>query len=57
MSIGDVHAGPNALETGTSARGTVFPVGHAAWAVPRDHLRAHYNRHDGPVDVLLAGGA
>ena len=63
--VGDI--GPSAdgvmlLGAGRAGRGfvpggTVFPVSHAAWAIPRDHLRAHYNRHDGPVDVLLAGGA
>lgn len=37
--------------------GEVFPVEAAAWMVPRDHLRAHYYRHDGPVDVLAGGGA
>ena len=31
------------------------PVNKAEWLVPRDHLRAHYNRHDGPVDVLAGG--
>ena len=31
------------------------PVSEAEWIVPRDHLRAHYNRHDGPVDVLAGG--
>ena len=35
--------------------GAAFPVGAAAWMVVRDHLRAHYNRHDGPVEVLGAG--
>lgn len=31
------------------------PVSGDGWIVPRDHLRAHYDRHDGPVDVLAGG--
>ena len=33
-----------------------FPVAAPAFLVPRAHLAAHYDRHDGPVPVL-AGGA
>ncbi|HIH03204.1 MAG TPA: hypothetical protein HA263_04935 [Methanoregulaceae archaeon] len=29
-------------------------AGAAAWMVVRDHFRAHYYRHDGPVEVLEA---
>lgn len=36
--------------------GEIFPVEAAAWMVVRDHLRAHYYRHDGPIEVL-AGSA
>jgi hypothetical protein len=32
-----------------------LPVDTAEWLVVRDHLRAHYYRDDGPVEVL--GGA
>lgn len=35
--------------------GAAFPVETAAWMVVRDHLRAHYHRHDGRVEVLGAG--
>lgn len=49
MLLGASRAG-----RGFVADGEAFPVEAAAWIVPRDHLRAHYNRHDGPVDVLEA---
>lgn len=32
--------------------GTTVPVDAPAFAIPRDHLRAHYYRDDGPVEVL-----
>ena len=34
--------------------GETFPVEAPAWMVVRDHLRAHYYRDDGPVEVLGA---
>jgi hypothetical protein len=30
-------------------------VAEPEWLIPRDHLRAHYYRDDGPVEVLEAG--
>ena len=31
------------------------PVAAAEWMVPRDHLRAHYWRNDGPVEIMGVG--
>lgn len=58
--IGDLEAsaglrmlvGASRAGLGFVADGEARPVGAAAFLVVRDHLRAHYNRHDGPVDVL-----
>ncbi len=58
--IGDVAASASGRMLGGASRagrgfvpdGEAFPVEAAAWMVPRDHLRAHYYRHDGPVPVL-----
>jgi hypothetical protein len=49
MLLGASRAG-----RGFVADGAAFPVESTEWMVPRDHLRAHYHRHDGPVDVLEA---
>lgn len=51
MLVGASRAG-----LGFVAEGETFPVEAAAFMIPRDHLRAHYYRHDGPVEVL-GGGA
>jgi len=51
MLIGASRAG-----LGFVPDGEVFPVEAAAFLIPRDHLRAHYNRHDGPIEVLGGGG-
>ncbi len=48
---GGFRAGRGFLEAGTAC-----PVVTAVFLVPRAHLRAHYERDDGPVPVL-AGGA
>lgn len=52
---GRVLLGASRAGRGFVSDGEVFPVEAAAWMVVRDHLRAHYNRHDGPVEVLGAG--
>jgi len=49
--LGAFRSGLGFLEAGT-----VYPVVTAAFMVPRAHLRAHYDRDDGPIPVL-AGGA
>lgn len=59
-AIGDIAtsaSGRMLIGAGRAGRGfvpdgTVFPVEAAAWMIPRDHLRAHYHRYDGPVEVL-----
>ena len=51
MLIGASRAG-----LGFVADGETFPVEAAAFLIVRDHLRAHYYRDDGPVEVL-GGGA
>lgn len=52
---GRVLLGASRAGLGFVPDGAVFPVGAAAWMVVRDHLRAHYYRNDGPVEVLGAG--
>jgi len=47
MLVGASRAG-----LGFVADGATCPVGVPAFMVPRDHLRAHYDRGDGPVEVL-----
>lgn len=51
MLIGASRAG-----LGFVPDGDVFLIDAAAFLIPRDHLRAHYNRHDGPIEVLGGGG-
>ena len=61
--VGDIESsasvrvllGASRAGLGFVADGEARPVGAAAFLVVRDHLRAHYNRHDGPVDVLAGG--
>ena len=53
---GRVLLGASRAGLGFVAEGETFPVEAAAFMIPRDHLRAHYYRHDGPVEVL-GGGA
>lgn len=50
MLIGQSRAGLGFRVTVPS--GGPLPVNAAEWTVPRDHLRAHYYRDDGPVEVL-----
>lgn len=52
---GRVLLGASRAGLGFVPDGAAFPVGAAAWMIARDHLRAHYYRHDGPVEVLGAG--
>jgi hypothetical protein len=40
---------------GFSKIGAPWPTSAAAFLIPRAHLRAHYDRHDGPVPVLECG--
>ena len=47
MLIGASRAGLGFLTDGETC-----PVGVPAFMIPRDHLRAHYYRGDGPVEVL-----
>ncbi len=47
---GEFRAGRGLLEAGAP-----WPPGGAAFMIPRAHLRAHYDRHDGPVPVLECG--
>ncbi|MEN6342207.1 MAG: hypothetical protein ABFC89_06555 [Methanospirillum sp.] len=51
---GRVLLGASRAGRGFVLDGEAFPVEVAAWMVVRDHLRAHYHRHDGPVEVLEA---
>ncbi len=59
-AIGDIGAsaggrmllGASRAGLGFVPDGIGFPVDAAAFLVPRDHLRAHYYRDDGPVAVL-----
>ncbi|MEN6516956.1 MAG: hypothetical protein ABFC38_02040 [Methanospirillum sp.] len=53
---GRVLLGVSRAGLGFVLDGEACPVEVAAFLVPRDHLRAHYDRHDGPVEVL-GGGA
>jgi hypothetical protein len=41
---------------GFTGGGPLVRVGAVAFLIPRAHLAAHYDRHDGPVEVL-GGGA
>ncbi len=50
MLIGASRAG-----LGFVPGGTACPVGPPAFAIVRDHLRAHYGRNDGTVEVLRGG--
>ena len=52
MLIGASRAG-----LGFVPAGAVFPPSPPAFLIPRDHLRAHYDRDDGPVEVLGTGDA
>ncbi len=52
MLLGASRGGYGFMET-VPSHGPL-PVVGAEWMVPRDHLRAHYYRHDDPVDVLEA---
>jgi hypothetical protein len=52
---GRVLLGASRAGLGFVLDGEACPVGIAAFLVPRDHLRAHYDRHDGPVEVLAGG--
>ena len=52
---GRVLLGSSRAGRGFVPDGAAFPVMTAAFLIPRDHLRAHYDRHDGPVEVLGAG--
>ncbi len=53
---GQMLLGASRAGLGFVPDGEVFPVEVAAWMFSRDHLRAHYYQHDGPVEVL-GGGA
>lgn len=53
MILGQSRAGLGFVVTVPST--WPLPVEAAEWMVPRDHLRAHYNRHDGPIEVLEVG--
>jgi hypothetical protein len=48
--LGQSRAGLGFVVTVPSA-GTI-PVAEPEWMIVRDHLRAHYYRDDGPVEVL-----
>jgi hypothetical protein len=40
---------------GFTGGGPLVRAGATAFMVPRTHLQAHYDRHDGPVPVLECG--
>jgi hypothetical protein len=52
---GRVLLGASRAGRGFVPEGAAFLVEVAAWMIARDHLRAHYNRHDGRIEVLGAG--
>lgn len=52
---GRVLIGASRAGLGFVQVGEVFPVEAAAFMIPRDHLRAHYHRLDGPIAVLGGG--
>ncbi len=62
--IGDIESsaslrmllGASRAGLGFVADGEICPVEVAAFLIVRDHLRAHYYRDDGPIEVL-GGGA
>ena len=53
MILGQSRAGLGFVVTDPT--GGPLPVAEAEWMVVRDHLRAHYWRNDGPIEVLEVG--